>query len=830
MKLIYFSYTPDLSRDLLTELDRKYGLEHVEVIEGRGFVLPSTISHRYYPVWTMHFGEYDVDWSQFEPLDTKLLRDMEHCEVQALKMLDRHGRLSMLYRRIDNNEGHDLLSFSDTSRQLSYAERKQIYLRHVRYWAHVIKTMKPDAYISMNLPHIVYDFVIQSLCEVFGIQTIFYETTGILPKLLPQSSLANYSPDLPGRVREYVDRADRYGTVPDVDDAVQRFIDRQKQAAPHPSYMTKAILRRANNMFDVSPYIRLKMVVKDALNVVSRQNTLKSTLMKYYFELLIARRDHHLWRRYEKLAQRPNLDVPYVYFPLHWQPEASTSPIGDIFVEQILIAQMIDFCLPKGWKLYVKEHPAQASLGRTPADYREYAMLANTVLIDQSFTTFQLTNGARAVATVSGTVGWEALMRHVPLLVFGEVAYAAAPGAFRIRTIADCQAAMDALKNRSYRLDDITNQCFLRALQDLAIDAHIDGPVTDKVTADLGITHAGNVETFLHSLAQQLALAPRVATLEDPIYASGSQTLPRLEESEMSRAPERARTVTPATSIRESASKPLPTLEESEDDLPMQPKKDQIRVGLARTCYNNLPSSLKRILQNIYHRFPGTVYAEHNRWVRNVYVRAMHEQRRKIFLDIAQFCHINRPLGGYYFEFGCHGANTMRTAYDMFHHLLDIRYVGFDSFEGLPDIGEIDRQEIWEKGKLKTGEEDFRRICVEHGIPEEQLITIRGFYDDSLTDKLASRLLPRLAAVIYIDSDLYESAVPVLRFVRQFLQRGTIIVFDDWNCFGADPDRGERRAFREFCEANPELRFEEFISTNMQKGFVLVDDGAAKAA
>lgn len=164
----------------------------------------------------------------------------------------------------------------------------------------------------------------------------------------------------------------------------------------------------------------------------------------------------------------------------------------------------------------------------------------------------------------------------------------------------------------------------------------------------------------------------------------------------------------------------------------------------------------------------------------------------------------------------------MRMAWDAFHHLFDWHYVAFDSFEGLPDISAIDRQEIWKKGKLKTDEEVFLATCHRHGMPAERLSTVKGFYDETLTPELRNRLGPRKAAVVYVDCDLYLSTVPVLDFVKDFLQPGTIIVFDDWNCFLADPDRGERRAWREFLEREPNLKFEEFSSTGMQKAFVFV--------
>lgn len=252
-------------------------------------------------------------------------------------------------------------------------------------------------------------------------------------------------------------------------------------------------------------------------------------------------------------------------------------------------------------------------------------------------------------------------------------------------------------------------------------------------------------------------------------------------------------------------------------------RKLEDRTSL-RKLYDALPAPVKAAARVLYYKFPLSSVYKRDRWIRNVYSRFGHEQRKYIFLSISRFCHINRPITGYYFEFGCHEANTIRMAFDAFHHLHDWTYVAFDSFEGLPEVGEMDRQEIWKKGKLKTSEKDFIRKATRHGIPREKLITVKGFYDASLKDELTSRLLPTKAAVIYVDCDLYESTVPVLGFIKPFLQRGTIIVFDDWNCFHGDPDRGERRAFREFVDREPRLKFEEFVHTNEAKSFIFLGE------
>jgi O-methyltransferase len=191
-------------------------------------------------------------------------------------------------------------------------------------------------------------------------------------------------------------------------------------------------------------------------------------------------------------------------------------------------------------------------------------------------------------------------------------------------------------------------------------------------------------------------------------------------------------------------------------------------------------------------------------------------------MSIARFLHINRPVPGYYFEFGCNEANTVRQAWSHFEHLFDFHYVGFDSFEGLPEIAEIDKQLIWAKGKLAFDEDEFINRATRHGIPRARLHTVKGFYDQSLSETLKARFLPTKAAVVYIDCDLYKSTVPILEWIVDFLQVGTVIVFDDWYCFHGDPQRGEQLAWKEFRDRHPELRFVEFVRTNEAASFIYV--------
>lgn len=214
-------------------------------------------------------------------------------------------------------------------------------------------------------------------------------------------------------------------------------------------------------------------------------------------------------------------------------------------------------------------------------------------------------------------------------------------------------------------------------------------------------------------------------------------------------------------------------------------------------------------------------------WMRRTYDWFRAENRRRIFFSIAVFCYHNQPINGWYFEFGSHTGRTMRLAWDAFHVLYDWKYAAFDSFEGLPELEEIDRMPIWRKGALKTSEKDFIRTVVKHGMPRERLVTVKGFYEESLNAELKRRFWPERAAVVYIDCDLYKSTVPVLEFAKDFLQEGTVIVFDDWFCFRGDPERGQRKAFAEFCERNPNLRFQTFVHSNEVQAFIYVGKAGA---
>jgi hypothetical protein len=152
------------------------------------------------------------------------------------------------------------------------------------------------------------------------------------------------------------------------------------------------------------------------------------------------------------------------------------------------------------------------------------------------------------------------------------------------------------------------------------------------------------------------------------------------------------------------------------------------------------------------------------------------------------------------------------------------RFFAFDSFQGLPEIGPVDSiYKQFNSGGLAATEEEFTENLRKAGIGLDKVQVVRGWYAETLSDELAEKLRLEKVAIAYIDCDLYESAVPVLRFLTNLLVDGAVLIFDDWDCFRANPSLGVRRAFSEWRAANRSLTFSEFcpVHGSHQKALIV---------
>jgi hypothetical protein len=116
-------------------------------------------------------------------------------------------------------------------------------------------------------------------------------------------------------------------------------------------------------------------------------------------------------------------DGGFVYFPLQVPGDYKITRLRPHCADQAAIVRQVANALPPGLELIVKEHPM--SIGRDPLrELHQLARIPNLRLVDPHTSSLGLIRRSVGVATISSTVGLEALLYDKPVLTLGRPFYA----------------------------------------------------------------------------------------------------------------------------------------------------------------------------------------------------------------------------------------------------------------------------------------------------------------------------------------------------------------------------------------------------------------------
>lgn len=166
--------------------------------------------------------------------------------------------------------------------------------------------------------------------------------------------------------------------------------------------------------------------------------------------------------RVRKLYQEPVADERYLLYPLHFHPESSTSILAGAYLDEYEVIRNIAFNLPEGLRLYVKDH-VSAWAYPTLDFYRRLRALPNVRLLPPDAPTKQLIKGSEAVITLTSTVGYEALLMHRRVFLYGEVFYGFHKGVTRIGSTANLRDLLNDTIKEEKVWDQKYNEDFASA-------------------------------------------------------------------------------------------------------------------------------------------------------------------------------------------------------------------------------------------------------------------------------------------------------------------------------------------------------------------------------
>ncbi len=209
-------------------------------------------------------------------------------------------------------------------------------------------------------------------------------------------------------------------------------------------------------------------------------------------------------------------------------------------------------------------------------------------------------------------------------------------------------------------------------------------------------------------------------------------------------------------------------------------------------------------------------------------------------LGILAGWHLLSRIGveGDYLEFGVFQGETFRNSILAARNAYRAteagrftgRFLAFDSFEGLPAVtSSTDDSRFYSPGQFRSERTQFERTV--GGLLRKYPVEIvPGWFDRTLNDATAQKIGLRKAAFVNVDCDLYESTVPILKFITPYLQTGTVIYFDDWFSIRGSMDEGEPRACREWLERHPDISLVDYRTVGITGKMFLVNRKSPRSA
>ncbi len=331
----------------------------------------------------------------------------------------------------------------------SFSERDDLFKRHLSYWSYVLKHFEVDVVFFSNAPHMPYDYPLYLCAKIMGLKVLMFNVSSLrgwhyLTEEVGGKALTASDNDLDKREVDELHAA-----------SIEPYLFSKHQ---QPWYMKHQSDKQRSFRIKMStvPYFAFLYLLSSSLvGWLFGRKTARSSFFwtgklgsfKFYDGVYVKkavsifdvynmkvkgeRKKKKLKKEYDKFSTSfdPSSVGRYVYFPMHYQPELTTTPLGNESSDQFYVIRALSRSLPKGYKLVVKEHPSQffrvlfGEQGRHVGCWELVSRLNNVVLADLSVSSISLIQNASAVVTITGTAGWEAMVNGKPCLHFGGAWY-----------------------------------------------------------------------------------------------------------------------------------------------------------------------------------------------------------------------------------------------------------------------------------------------------------------------------------------------------------------------------------------------------------------------
>ena len=466
-KVFYFLNTVPEWVDIVSKLDEIKDWKPVfwvttEILQEKiAKCLPST---KIVDLQSHKRGEFDsvIYLDKNTILDKKIIKEYSYCEKIVLAMMNR---------------------MDPTRHSFNYHQRVQLYYRILIYWFYTFDKYQPDLIFFDETPHVPFEYIMHEVAIQKNIKIIRFNPTHINDRLLIFGTV-NKTPNYMINQYEEMKYNDNNGELcQDMNSYYAKLKGTYKDATPY--YMKKQPIKIKSIISRL--FFILKRVVQNKSDS-SYQRTYNgyvqdSKFMKFikFYNRMVGRfYKNKLLKTYNSLVtSNLTLSTHYIYVPLHFQPERTSSPDGDFYENQWLMIQLLAQTIPKGWKLYVKEHISQfrkdfsGEMGRNLEFYQELLLFENVQLVPLDVSSYDLIDNSQFTATISGTVGLESVVRDKRVLLFGHPWFEICEGVSSIKNKEDLDRFFEEVMGSTINQEHV--KTFFKLIENISLSGNHSG-------------------------------------------------------------------------------------------------------------------------------------------------------------------------------------------------------------------------------------------------------------------------------------------------------------------------------------------------------------------
>jgi len=167
-------------------------------------------------------------------------------------------------------------------------------------------------------------------------------------------------------------------------------------------------------------------------------------------------------KKYDSVSSNLDTSKKYIFYALHFDPEASIMS-RTVLSNQLIIIKQLSEALPADWTLYVKEHPIQFEAHnsgrwfylisvdkyRTLDFYNEILKFDNVCILNNNINSREVIESATAIATINGSIALETMSYDTPLILFGHQStpFGSCNDVFKITSSKQCREALKIIES-----------------------------------------------------------------------------------------------------------------------------------------------------------------------------------------------------------------------------------------------------------------------------------------------------------------------------------------------------------------------------------------------